>query len=84
MFDLRDADDDEFGVGMTLDQLIEKLSQLRKEHGNLHVAVTANSKDGNSWYGMLDEPSVITVKRNTYKSCYQLEENSDLKVVVLD
>jgi hypothetical protein len=61
-------DEDDFGVGMTINELIADLENIRKQYGNINVGVLGN-KPGR-WYGMLDGPTVRTVDRNPYKSCY--------------
>lgn len=65
-------DDAEFGLGMMLDDYIVALQRVRAEHGNLHVGVdTGLSPPGQySWYGVLDPPGMVYVKKDWYSSYY--------------
>lgn len=34
-----EKEEDEFGLGLTIDELISRLTELRNKHGNLHTSI---------------------------------------------
>lgn len=73
--------EDEFGLGLTIDELISHLTELRNKHGNLHTSICVG---GEPPMYVLDHPAVMKVRQNMDKSCYEPDSNGSLQVVVFE